>query len=207
MEWAQLNDEQRDKLLEKYRDVSVDHEWWGGMYDDLKETMLKRGFAVSDIQFSGFWCQGDGASFCGYVCDWKQFAEHYYKDQYPMLHKLLGDGYDYGHTIKLVRDRGMYCHEYMVSAELDIGSFSDLHNDYEGDEFMDAAYAVWNVALSMEVQEFEKDFQRTMRDEMRVLYCDLEKEYEYLTSDECVSEWVENNINIAEELEDLELID
>ncbi len=203
MEWAQLNDEQRDKLLEKYRDVNVDHEWWGGMYDDLKETMLKRGFAVSDIQFSGFWCQGDGASFCGYVCDWKQFAEHYYKDQYPMLHKLLGDGYDYGHTIKLVRDRGLYCHEYMVSAELDLGSFED----YDGDEFIDSVYQVWNVALSMEVQEFEKDFQRTMRDEMRVLYCDLEKEYEYLTSDECVSEWVENNINIAEELEDLELID
>lgn len=43
------------------------HDWWDSCYESFTVTAEIMGFDVSprDIQFSGFWSQGDGASFTG----------------------------------------------------------------------------------------------------------------------------------------------
>lgn len=43
----------------------MDYEWWDSVYDDFINIAGILGFDVQDIQFSGFWSQGDGASFTG----------------------------------------------------------------------------------------------------------------------------------------------
>lgn len=52
-----------EKVLTRYRDWNVDHEWWEFTYDDYKEKLENIGFEDPDFSFSGFSSQGDGASF------------------------------------------------------------------------------------------------------------------------------------------------
>lgn len=65
-------DELSDKAKEKARDYYITN--W--MHDDWHECTIEHmkeeghhnyGFNVKDIRFSGFWSQGDGASWCGSV--------------------------------------------------------------------------------------------------------------------------------------------
>lgn len=43
----------------------MNYEWWDSVYDDFKTIAALLGFDAQDMQFSGFWSQGDGASFTG----------------------------------------------------------------------------------------------------------------------------------------------
>lgn len=57
--------------LDKYRDWDVrnDLEWWDCVYEDAKRMASLIGIRIDEIWFSGFWNQGDGASFIGdYAC-------------------------------------------------------------------------------------------------------------------------------------------
>ncbi len=64
-----LESEMNPELIEKHRDINVDHDWWDCTYDHFMEDMKQVGITVKDMRFSGFWSQGDGASFTGYsVC-------------------------------------------------------------------------------------------------------------------------------------------
>ena len=52
-------------LIERHRDWNVDHDWWEFTFNDFIEVAATFGISTSadDMQFSGFWSQGDGASF------------------------------------------------------------------------------------------------------------------------------------------------
>jgi hypothetical protein len=49
-------------MSEDYDDV-----WYGSVYEHVKEVGRLLGFDIHGIRFSGFWSQGDGASWYGYV--------------------------------------------------------------------------------------------------------------------------------------------
>ena len=65
----ELSDSAKQKALDADRDRDVDHNWWEWTYEDFISQVALKGYGVQakDIQFSGFWCQGDGASFTGSV--------------------------------------------------------------------------------------------------------------------------------------------
>lgn len=44
-----------------------DYEWWDHIYDQAKEEATPLGFSIHHIYFTGFYSQGDGASWTGYV--------------------------------------------------------------------------------------------------------------------------------------------
>lgn len=44
-------------------DVNTDHDWWDCTVETWKNALAEIGFLDADIRFSGFWSQGDGASF------------------------------------------------------------------------------------------------------------------------------------------------
>lgn len=60
-----------EKAIEKARqwlmDGQTDHEWWEYTYETWKNALDQIGFCDADISFSGFWSQGDGASFTANV--------------------------------------------------------------------------------------------------------------------------------------------
>lgn len=184
------------ELLDKYRDVNVDHDWWEFLWEEEKEDLAKIGFDARDFGFSGFCSQGDGASFTGHVVDFVKFWEAFDPDpdNYHMLRKA-----EYV-DVYLVRLGSHYVHEHTVFASIDASEWRlDSGDD---DPFKAALYKIWNEQLDRDINQFRYNFETFMRDRMCALYRKLEEEYEYLTSDEQVTEWVRECV--PDELEEFE---
>lgn len=199
--WDQLTEQHREQLLERYRDVNVHHGWWDGVYEAFEEDMGAIGVHVEAIYFSGFWSQGDGACFNGHVCNWRDFLT---ATKRPELIEIV-DEYNISFSWSTW---GRYCHENMVEFGTD-GLWINNPYDEEDDEVRHVIWGAVNggggplYAASDDLVEF-------LRDKMRDLYRRLGEEYEHLTSDEVVTEYIleyeEDEIDAALEEQDEEEI-
>jgi hypothetical protein len=182
-------------VIDKHRDINVDMgDWYEFTIDDWKERLAEMGFENSDILFSGFWSPGDGASFTS------DSVPGPHTDPGVMLawNQLLGAAALIGETItedpedlaygSVKRFRGShYYHENTV--DLDWNWSDPPYENYTSPEgmqpFVDALVAV--------VESYFNNLEDTVTDLCRQIYRDLEKEYEYLTSDEAVEETLDAN--------------
>lgn len=62
-EFDELNDKAKEKAREWYREGNLDYPWYDCTQCDFHEFLALIGFHGVESQFSGFWSQGDGASF------------------------------------------------------------------------------------------------------------------------------------------------
>jgi len=187
-------------LIEKHRDINTEHfDWWDCTYDHFAEDMRIKHITVDKMLFSGFWCQGDGASFTGHITNSKAFMEtHDLTETYPWVTKLLAAGGDF--DLRIERTSHHYVHENTVSA--DISSADTFCNLLDSDEFRDLITTQWDKNLDKEYDQLESHVTEIIRDYCVDLYRRLEKEYDYLTSDEAV--WdaiVANDLDVIEEME------
>ena len=60
---GQVKQKAIDKARRWLRESATDHEWYEWTFDTWIEALEQIGFADAKISFTGFWCQGDGASF------------------------------------------------------------------------------------------------------------------------------------------------
>jgi hypothetical protein len=186
--------EYSDELIDKYRNAYVDFDdWYDFVYSDFKERMEAIGIEVAKIYFSGFWSHCDGACFEGAVKDWGKYLTHLgYDDPILVDAAELNWHYRWAHS-------GHYYHEHSVSYDDGIWSPENPYTSgyYGGLEVPDEdAFrgAVWDAALEQhDMLALSEKIQEDLRDHMRDLYRQLEKEYDYLTSDEAVIEWMEAN--------------
>ena len=182
-----------DELVDKYRNIYVDFDdWFDNVQSEFKERMRAVGIDVDRIYFSGFWSQGDGAMFEGRIEDWGQYLGHLGYDDPILIEAAVGNWYyKWTHS-------GHYYHEHSVS--YDDGVFSP-ENPYtsgywsrdipEEEQFRGA---VWDAMMERhDLLALTEKIQEDLRDHMRDLYRELEKEYDYLTSDEAVIEWMVAN--------------
>lgn len=58
----ELSDKAKEKAREWYTE-GLDYNWWEAVYEDARNIGNILGFFNMEINFSGFWSQGDGASF------------------------------------------------------------------------------------------------------------------------------------------------
>ena len=180
-----------DSLIEKYRYWNVEHvEWWQCTYEDFKQQMGEQGIYVSDMYFSGFWSQGDGACFEGFIEDMKQYLEKNFKpDDYPMIRKLL----DGGGSVKFsVKHSGHYyhhenCTQFYIEADR-LEHVLDAPSDFHV-----AVLENYDQLLDGEIVDFKKESVEIFKNFMRKFYRDLEQEYDHLTSDEAVKEAIVAN--------------
>jgi hypothetical protein len=180
-----------EEVIEKYRDINVEHEWWEFVYEDFTERMNQVGIHVSNMMFSGFWSQGDGACFEGWVDD---------PDLFMLKHDL--DGH-YPYTYKSIEHNGCltvssshahrHCHENSVTISVETDTFDCLLGYDTDTEIQQAVIDVLDQKLSDEFPDFEQSCTEIFRDYMCELYASLHKEYDYLTSDEAVIEAIEAN--------------
>ncbi len=82
-------------LIERYRDINVEHKWWDFEYDHFTAQMLRAGVRVAHIRFSGFWSQGDGACFEGGVSETGQLLLWVLVDGYREWFTALADSSDF----------------------------------------------------------------------------------------------------------------
>lgn len=187
-----MTEKRKAQLTEKYRDINVEHiDWWDWTYDDFKTQMAAKGIEVDDICFSGFWSQGDGASFTGWVKDNTLFLKaHELTETYPWITKLLEMGGDF--TLKIERTNSRYAHENTVGVDLIFTSLFSHHIESR-DDLRSAIADRWDQHLDAEYATICAVVSEIVRGYCRDLYQQLEEEYDYLTSDEAVWEAIESN--------------
>lgn len=179
----ELEGHARDEALDYVRQGLELYDWWEPVYADATEVGARLGFVIDDIRFSGFWSQGDGASFTGsWAAEDVKVGEA--KKMYPMdeeLHAIaaeieriatealadarleddvVGENVP---SLSIRRRSGNYVHEHTVDIDC-------IESDEHGEELADVT-----------------------RDFMRWIYARLEEEYEWLTGEEQLIEHAEIN--------------
>jgi hypothetical protein len=189
--------EAQQALIDRYRDINTDHEWWDSIYSNFEERMEAIGIRVVRMYFRGFWSQGDGACFDGWVYDWELFLK-----SLGITNDVLVE-FACNYWSFSVKHSGHYYHENCVSFFIDIPNpdgeddewFIERYSPYAVDDFRSVAWLA--VLRGFDFFSMEEAFRDAFKDHMRQLYKDLEEEYDYRTSDEAVWESI-----VANELDD-----
>lgn len=191
-----LSERDQDAILDEHRDWNVDHDWWEFQYGMFKEAMMNRGFYVDSIRFSGFWSQGDGASFTGHVHHFAAFWSAH-EITMPFVQEMLDQGHTNTLSLRCVTDLTLYVHSGTMTTQdgfhLDDPAFNH--------PLEQAAWKMKKVAAEQEWTDFATRSIGIFREHADQLYRDLETEYDYLTSDEQVLESLIANDSLEEQLE------
>jgi hypothetical protein len=205
----QLSDEAKARALDKHRNWNTqDTDWWDSVYEDairmaaimgIEIDTRRHGHKEPAIYFSGFSSQGDGACFegsysyrKGALRELKAEAPARYKDPQTKqwvdvpanaeLHQICRNLQDVQsrHFYKLeatVRQQGHYNHSGCTHIEV-------THAD----------------SMYRDIGDAEDDIKTALRLFMDWIYDRLEKEDEYLTSDEAIKEsLIANEMEFDEE--------
>lgn len=187
----ELSDSAKEQARAWYRSIGFDYDWYDSVYEDFVQIagMLGIEFRTREVKlmgggtrqepciwFRGFWSQGDGACFEGHyayrrgapakIREWapKDDALHEIADR---LHAVQRRNFYQLHAE--IRHRGHYYHEYCMVISVERDSHQSMTDDAE-DGVTEA-----------------------LRDLARWLYRQLEREYDYLSSDEAVDETIAAN--------------
>lgn len=173
----ELNEEQKAKAIEIMRNIENQDStpyWSTYLVNDMKDQLVQYGIDDSEIQWTGFCSQGDGASistddinpekFLRKVKAWTKFRN---------LRKFIAND-----TLSIAVSRGnhRYSHEYCVSGEVNICYSEEV-----------------TATQARAVEELQALVTEVIRDLSRTLYKDLEKENDYHDSDEALTELINAN--------------
>jgi len=174
----ELGTECQQKVIEEHRDINVDHAWYEDEIEYFKDEMLKKGYEVDDVQFSGFSSQGDGALWVGGVHLQKWLNSHprgtYLTKIHEYIEKVAPSGDDVIFITRMAYPH--YCHRFMMGIDYDDFYGWDGHN-ISGEDMIIFSSVVLSAA----------------RDEAHELYRTLETIYDGLRSDEEVIETIKCN--------------
>lgn len=170
---SELTGQGRETALNKLAEFATDSDfWYESIVDDATAIGALMGIDISNVFFSGFSSQGDGACFEG-LYNWKKGCVQLVKEHAPQdetLHKIVKalqkvQAPNFYKLSASVVHRGFYSHEYCTDITV-----------YD--------------AIVPDAEEALKD---ALRDYMRWIYRQLEKEYEYRTSEAALLEDAEAN--------------
>ena len=165
--------ELQEKILEKYRYINVEDDfWYEGEIDYWKEELAKKGFIGAHIAFSGFWNQGDGASFtCDEIDLVGKISKQSEYSKYKALVPFIEDGYI---SASIERISSYYSHANTVKANVESrGEETDQYGKL--------------------INELEIDLTEEVRDLSEEIYRALNKLYDSYISDEAVIDTLEAN--------------
>lgn len=197
-----LPEESKEKALEKNRYINLEwQDWHDPVIEGFEEDMKELGLEDVIVEYSGFYSQGDGASFTARVDDEEKFLmnaldiksstefldmgddEDTSKED-DDLRQLMGDlrniGYDTREKLKpedlyinIERISSRYSHENTIAASVEMEELDIEDDDRDWDKFRD------------EMESMVTDW---ARDKSQELYRTLEKDWDSLQSDEAVAE-------------------
>lgn len=178
-EFSELSDKAKQKALQDHCEHGMDHDWYDFVYEDAKEIANLMGIDIDKIYFSGFWSQGDGAMFEGGY-GYKKNSVNAVKEYAPQDTEL----HDIAQTLANVQRK----YFYRLSASV-------KHHGYYHHERSNIITIEYDDSYDYRnVDEKDEDaIAECLRDFMKWIYRQLEKEYEYLTSEEYFKELCEVN--------------
>ena len=192
-ELEELSDTAKESARAWYRETCLEHEWYDFVFEDFETICRIVGVTLRTspvklmgggtrenphIWFRGFASQGDGASFEGQYSHARGAARairaHAPKDE--ELHRIADElqavqKRNFYQLNTVIRTRGNYCHEHSTAIEVERDS------------------PTWQPMTD----GAEDTVIEALRDLARWLYRQLEREYDYLTSDAAVDESIDLN--------------
>ena len=186
-------------MIDKYRYANTeDSDWDDAVEQDFKNRMEDMGVNVDNIYCTLSYSQGDGACFSGGMgtIGVKKFCEKHptlLKD-YPVISKLFYE-HDASFGVEVYINHSRYSHSNSMRVSMHINSPMDCL-PYDPDDESDLRTIVVNQLEDLFHDEFirlEKELLDLMRGYADELYKSLQEEYEYLTSDEAVIEYIKSN--------------
>lgn len=196
--FKELPEDIQGKVIEKNRDIHVNFDWWDYTIQNWKEKLSAIGFDGADIRWSGFWSQGDGASFTAY-CDTQKILDSLLVCQeenvgdlnkWRLWFELAENG-----LIKFDMNRisSHYVHENTVEGVLH-EDFSGLNSNMWYPPNPEKPYEFTSIfEQKCHLRELEEIFCSFCKELFKEIYRSLEEEYDYLTSDDCIKEYLENH--------------
>jgi hypothetical protein len=197
------------QFLDEHRHINIHHDWWDSVYDDFGCVCKILGIELDkdEPSFSGFWSQDDGASWSGtyeaqtvgtypargmvptYDLAPALIREYAPKDE--ELHRIADElcllARIYGPTYVTVRRHN---HRYVHSNTMCVSEW----------EYDDASIDMTDVDDAI-IDHVEEALLHAFQALAEWLYAALEREHDYLTSDEAVADTLEAN-DIEEEQDD-----
>lgn len=200
----ELSPEAQRKVLDDHRDINVDYsDWADPIIEGFKEDLLNDfGFDEVKVQYSGFYSQGDGASFTGYCGNSEKFmknglsitkstdlidmGEEKTSDDDDLV-DLMGDlrnvGFDTRERYRpddfyfsVIRTSSRYSHENTIEGEIEVDEIGlDRDDDRDPDGMIDR--------LTEQTTEWA-------RSKSKELYDSLYKYYEELQEDDAVKDTI-----------------
>lgn len=206
-QFDELEDKAKEKAANYYRENWMHHDWWDCTYECMKEDGLKYGFHIKDIRFSGFWSQGDGASWCGAVRvkDWilskpSKYQEH---PTTQIVLALIEEGW-VDEQVLVSFSSSHYCHENTMDVQ-GIDHHYRIEEDVEMADGMFKGAQVGDLIRIIDApQGVLYDMSGELKDAViafaRTIHRELEDEYDHLTSEEAIAEsYAINDVWFTEE--------
>jgi hypothetical protein len=177
-DFNELSNEVQQKVIEKNFDINVDYNWYESIIDEFKENEY---FDITNVYFSGFWSQGDGAMFEYNNIENKLFSEFLDTLKLSPLRRAIIENNTYFYAKGT--QKGHYYHEKSCG-----------HNtDFNIDNFNWLRHERTYKALENILIDFEAYVIQRYEDFCTNLYSTLEKEYNYQTSEEAIKESILSN--------------
>lgn len=176
--FAELSKEAQQKVLNNNRHVGVEYdEWWMHVYETFKEE-ASDDFEVRRMYFSGFWSQGDGAMF-----------------EYGGIESTILNSFVESLNLSPMRKNWILNNVYASASGKHSGHYyhekSVDHNIHFEVDNADIPYGSvfyrWIESFALDFEDFVVEKYEAL---CHKLYSALEKEYEYLISDENVKECI-----------------
>jgi len=219
----ELSDPLKEEAIEANRDINVYHDWHEYVIEEFKEDLDDMGVGGVEVEYSGFYSQGDGASFTGKVEDTKLFLtktlgmtqySNEELDELPVAVKEKVREFIDSLTIAFNRKYGSrYSHENTCQTDTWCEILRNVGYD---DEYPDGKIHFTDrvvtgdpivfMDLDHEVSKIDDAAEEWRLNQCRELYDSLENEYDLLQSDEAIAETLESNGTEFEVDEDGELV-
>ena len=189
-EFDELSEEAKEHAIEQNREMLVEGwDWHEHIIEGFQEEMEEIGMQDVEVEFSGFYSQGDGASFTGKVSDNKKFLDAidvnpFRSDKNKDAPERFGAAFiEFCDNIYITiyRDSSRYVHYNTISAGVEVDGEDEIELDLGLGSII--TYDVNNLC-----ENIEPKITKWARQRSKQFYNDLEKYYETETSDEAVAE-------------------
>lgn len=187
MKYHELNDRAKERVRQL---LEPDNRWWEDVYEQAKAEGATKGFRIDDISFSGFWSQGDGASWTGAVRlrDW--VPDNPEDMETRIVRELVRN--EEINLLANVYTRGRGVHESTMKLDWNPEVYDESVRLREG-PLAGATIADLLAPFPDLFVKLEAAMLESARDFAREIYRRLEEEYEHMASDEYIAGLCEAN--------------
>ena len=181
MPFSELDEKTKVKVLDRYSDFNTSFDWWDFVYDNFAEKMKDNGVEV-DLEHTYFslgYSQSDYAAITAEVTDIDKFMSAlggFDKKETRLIKFAVHEGYINSLGCNAQRSSTSVSVEWDNPHEYNQGNISDAYRFAE-----------------KTLESFSESVDCFFREATRELYRNLRNEYEYLTSEDCLSESFDAN--------------